>query len=274
MSTAVSGGSAGESAGGTQSAETLLYDDLTQVLHLTPANASGVLGNLEEESSFNPNSYNARENAHGFENWEGGRWSGPNGLEAYAAAHGLGATSVPAEIGFLNQELTGPFSSTLAQLRNPSNTPQQAAFIFDTTDERSTAASIPAREGFASTIFGQASAGKTLTGGPGGSTLASTPVLTSVPTGVIPTAPGGSWDPLNWPGDILGGLGDAAGSAAEDVLQPIFTFVFNSALVFGGIILVVVALVVLAKSSDDTPAAVAAAPEAKGDEAEAAEATA
>lgn len=70
-------------------------------------------------------------------------------------------------------------------------------------------------------------------------------------------APGGGWDPLNWPGDVLGGAVGSAGqatanyilSALAKLFHPLFTLVENGALVLFGAILVVIGLVLLAKDT-------------------------
>ncbi len=67
--------------------------------------AAAIAGNLQQESSFNPNSFNRKEGAHGLMQWRGSRWAN---LRRWAAGRGLNPNSFTAQIGFLRQELTNP----------------------------------------------------------------------------------------------------------------------------------------------------------------------
>lgn len=263
--------------------EQLLITDLEQTFKLTPAQAAGVAGNIQEESGFSTTSYNPNENAHGLENWEGRRWTL---LQNYSAKNNLAPTSIYAQLGYLNSELQGPYKNVLADLRNATS-PSQAAYIFDTEDERSTAASIPARESNANSIYSQIIGGKPLTGG-GGAGSGNVPIdatltgiTTSVPSNLGPI-PGWVYDPLDLPGEVGKVLGNLSGgatsavagaieSALADIAHPLFTFAVNAGLVILGLIVIVIAFVLLAHSDDgnnSTPPAAAAAPAAKSTEAE------
>lgn len=159
------------------SAAQQIYDNLVGVLHLSKGAAAGVLGNLQTESGFNPNAYNANENAHGFAQWEGGRWSGANGLQAFASQHNLSATSTQAEIGYLDYELTHGYSGVLSSLRgitgSSSSDATNAAQIFQSRFEGSTPDSLGARESNARSILTQLNTGNPLSGGPVGTSSVS-----------------------------------------------------------------------------------------------------
>jgi TP901 family phage tail tape measure protein len=123
-------------------------------LGLSRAGSAGVLGNLKAESNFNPNAYNPSENAHGFAQWEGSRWTA---LQNYAKSQGLAATSTAAEIGYLVKELRG--SGLLGQLRS-ARSPSAAAALVDAQFERSSGSTRGLRESYATSIFGQLKSGK------------------------------------------------------------------------------------------------------------------
>lgn len=106
-------------------------------LGLTPAQAAGVAGNLEVESSFSPTASNAKEGAVGIAQWEGGRRTA---LDAYAAATGGSETSLTTQLGFLGQELHGSESGALAALQGTTDAASAAA-VFDQDYERSSGSS-------------------------------------------------------------------------------------------------------------------------------------
>jgi hypothetical protein len=113
---------------------------------------AGFLGNFQVESGFNPAAYNPRENARGIGQWEGGRLSA--GLAPYAAAHHLSVTSLQADLGYLGQELSGPYSRVVSSLRTASS-PAAAATIVDTQFEGSAGTTRGARISNAQSIYSQ-----------------------------------------------------------------------------------------------------------------------
>lgn len=86
----------------------------------TPVQAAVLAGNMQQESSFNPNAYNANEDAFGGLQW---RLDRKTGLEAYAKATGRPAGDLDAQMDWVVQEMLGP------EARNA------AAFLSATTPE-------------------------------------------------------------------------------------------------------------------------------------------
>lgn len=91
------------------------------------AGAAGIAGNAMQESTD-------RSNAGGGNllQWQGARQAG---LQAYARAHGLNPNSDQANLGYLVQDLKGPYSGLAKQLRSTSD-PGHAAVLFSNTYER------------------------------------------------------------------------------------------------------------------------------------------
>lgn len=91
------------------------------------AGAAGVAGNAMQESTD-------RSNAGGGNllQWQGARQAG---LQAYARAHGLDPNSDQANLGYLVQDLKGPYAGLAAQLRKTSD-PGHAAVLFSNIYER------------------------------------------------------------------------------------------------------------------------------------------
>jgi len=139
-------------------------------LGLSPDQAAGVAGNLEVESGLDPGAYNARENAHGLAQWEGGRWTR---LQQFAAQNGAQPTDLVTQLQFLGAELHGPEAGALAQLRATSD-PATAAAVFDQSFERSSGSSRATRVADAKAIAaGQDPSGHAAATGPAGSSSSS-----------------------------------------------------------------------------------------------------
>ncbi|WP_322082392.1 phage tail tip lysozyme [Burkholderia sp. BCC1972] len=124
-----------------------IADDLRSRYGLNDTQIAGVLGNLQQESGLKPNvnqggaegapSGNfADDNANG---WGLAQWGGARkqGEIAYAHQHNLDPGSLDANIGYMNQELDGPYSKTISDLKNTTNV-SQAAQVWDTDYEQAT----------------------------------------------------------------------------------------------------------------------------------------
>src|SRR6185437_11006712 len=83
--------------------------------------AAGIAVNLMQESSDNPASAGG-----GLAQWQGPRYTG---LVKYAQSRGLPTTSAQAALGYLVQDLKGPYSGLAQQLRSAQN-PAHAADLF------------------------------------------------------------------------------------------------------------------------------------------------
>jgi hypothetical protein len=108
---------------------------------LTNAQAAGIVGNLQQESSLNPS------DSGGFlAQWLGSRLTA---LQSFAASkHAAVAGDPEVQLEFIWQELNTTQASTLAALKK-AKTPQQAARIFSQGYERPSVPNLPARERYA-----------------------------------------------------------------------------------------------------------------------------
>lgn len=140
------GGTAGASHPSTSTVPTVssnnaaqaVASDLEQRYGLTPPQAAGVLGNMQQESSMEcnvnqggsrgePNRDCSGGAGYGLAQWDGSRKQGE--LD-YAKEHGLDPGSLQANIGFMNQELDGPYSKTIRDIKQTS-TADQAARVWE-----------------------------------------------------------------------------------------------------------------------------------------------
>lgn len=112
--------------------------------------AAGIVGNLQQESSL-------RSNAPGghLAQWQGAR---EVGLERYAGARGLSPNDDQANIGYLIQDLQGPYKGLTHQLR-AARTPQQAADLFSAIYERPGIPMLANRERYAAQAAGAPASG-------------------------------------------------------------------------------------------------------------------
>lgn len=131
-----------------------IWDFLRGNLHLNPGAAAGVEGNWITESGLRSTAYNPGENAHGYAQWEGGRWSGPGGLQAFAAARGQSPTNPLVQLQFFAAEIRARGQlGTLRQITDPT---QAAAFI-QSQYEVSDPSTLGAREANARAVYASAS---------------------------------------------------------------------------------------------------------------------
>ncbi|RTL37238.1 MAG: hypothetical protein EKK48_24360 [Candidatus Melainabacteria bacterium] len=120
----------------------------------SPAQASGILGNLQTESSFKTSAYNAGEGAIGLAQWEGGRRTA---LEAFAKQEGKPVTDWRVQADFLMKELQTTESGAYSALK-AAQTPGAAASAFDKYYERSSGEARGQRMANAENIYRQLSA--------------------------------------------------------------------------------------------------------------------
>lgn len=128
-----------------------IYDYLTQHYGLSPVMASGILGNMQTESSFKTNAYNHGEGAIGLAQWEGGRRTQ---LENFAAQQGKPVTDWHVQVDFMMKELQGPEKNAWNALQAAHN-PAEAARAFDKYYERSAGTSREQRAANATNIYQQ-----------------------------------------------------------------------------------------------------------------------
>lgn len=189
------------------------------------AQRAGIEANLETESGWNPGASNSAEGAIGIAQWEGGRRTGPNGLDAYAASTHGSETSLQTQLGYLWSELTGPYQSVLSAI-NGTNDPATVARDWDvgsggvnsgTGFENSSGSTTQTRINNARTLYAQLGAG----GIAGGATSATSSGAQSL------TDAQGIGNPLN---------------IGKDAINSVRTIVFTGLFVLGGLGLVAAGL--------------------------------
>ncbi|HUE26304.1 MAG TPA: phage tail tip lysozyme [Solirubrobacteraceae bacterium] len=123
----------------TGNAGQVVYSYLTKQ-GLTAAQAAGVVGNLQQESSLNP-----AEPGGGLAQWIGSRWSA---LVAFAGKQGASPDSAALQAEYLWHELTTSERGALTALKK-TTTPQQAARVFSEQYERPSDPQLANRERYA-----------------------------------------------------------------------------------------------------------------------------
>ena len=106
---------------------------------LTPAQAAGVMGNMEAESSFNPSAIENTSRAqkgHGLAQWTFGRWTA---LSNFATQQGKPWDDVTVQLNYLKQELEGAESGVLkdpefSSSQDPSVTAVRWRAVFERAD--------------------------------------------------------------------------------------------------------------------------------------------
>lgn len=133
--------------------------------------AAGIAGNLMQESSDNPASAGG-----GLAQWQGTRYTG---LVKYAQSRGLPVTSAQAALGYLVQDLKGPYAGLTAQLRSARD-PGHAAVLFSNIYERPGTPMLGNRINYARQALGQPAGQVSLPGAASGLPRASQPSLESI----------------------------------------------------------------------------------------------
>jgi hypothetical protein len=101
-----------------------IFNFITGKMGLTPAAAAGILGNLQQESGFNPHALGDGGTSYGIVQWHNERW---NDLKNFSSNHGLDSTTLEAQLQFMAHELSsGKYPSTWNAIRNAPNTLQGA----------------------------------------------------------------------------------------------------------------------------------------------------
>lgn len=204
------------------------------------AGVAGWEGNTEVESRFNPGAQNSAEGAIGWQQWEGARRSL---LDQLAARLGVGETDERAQEAMIATELQG-YPQLLQELRTTTDAAQAAADV-DALYERSSGSTRNERISDAQQIYADLVAGRSIGAGPGapaGAGFASVGGVANVAdlASLKNPFPGGGWDPLNWPTEVVNTGTSAAGSVAGGVLKVVLPFATKAAFVVGGLALVVI----------------------------------
>jgi tape measure domain-containing protein len=158
---AASGGGGGGTARAAESRGAQIAKALQGALSLTPAQAAGIVGNLQRESGLN-----SRFN-------EGGAVGLPSGVGGYGLAQwtgtrqkdlirfaggGAAAGDLQTQLRFMVQELMGKESKALASLRRTTS-PEEAAVAFDRDYERSGVKALGERKANARRVYGEIAGG-------------------------------------------------------------------------------------------------------------------
>ncbi|WP_375481238.1 phage tail tape measure protein [uncultured Jatrophihabitans sp.] len=132
---------------------------LLRSMGATLAGAAGFAGNsqIETGGTFSTKAYNPKEGAHGFQQWEGSRWTA---LQALARRMGVSPTSQKAELAMIKRELSGgKYDNTLNVLRHATSARAAAAYV-DAHYERSSGDARSQRMNAAAAIYKQLKSGK------------------------------------------------------------------------------------------------------------------
>jgi len=141
-------GSAGKAGSGP--AGQVAWDYLTKQ-GLTPAQAAGVIGNLQQESGLDPHAPGG-----GLAQWIGGRW---DELVRFASRQGADPNSAPLQVEYLWHELTTSERGALLALKR-ATTPRQAARVFSEQYERPGEPMLGNRERYADEALARYGGGK------------------------------------------------------------------------------------------------------------------
>lgn len=113
----------------------IITDYLMEDMGLNSAAAAGILANIQSESSFDPNTVGDGGTSYGLCQWKGERRTR---LMNYCSDRALDASTVSAQLEYLNSELTNYYPETLRILRgakNDSSGADNAAYFFCTDYE-------------------------------------------------------------------------------------------------------------------------------------------
>ena len=96
-----------------------VWNYLVNDLEMNRAGAAGVMGNIEQESHFDTGAYNPDDvdgnPSGGLVQWHAGRFTN---LKNYAASIGKDWSDVDSQVGYLGQELNGPYSHVYDDMRD------------------------------------------------------------------------------------------------------------------------------------------------------------
>jgi hypothetical protein len=103
--------------------ESSIYKYLTGTMGLNKAAACGVLGNIKQESSFNPNALGDNGTSYGICQWHNGRWTN---LKNYCSKNNLDSTTLDGQLKYLEYELKNSYPGVYSTLKSVDNTAQGA----------------------------------------------------------------------------------------------------------------------------------------------------
>ena len=118
----------------------------------SPEVTAGIMGNIEAESTFDPNAINSHSGAYGLFQWLGSR---KDGLMSYAKDKGKNVNDIEVQLDYFWEELQGSEKATLEALSKEGKTPEEYAEIFEESFERSGGSNLENRKKYAGDIFQQ-----------------------------------------------------------------------------------------------------------------------
>lgn len=118
---------------------------------LTAAQAAGIMGNMQQESCFNPGATNKTSGAYGICQWLGSR---KTALQTYCSSNGFSYASLEGQLNYLWYELNTSESSALSYIRG-TTTAADAAYMFGAKFERfgNNAADYAKRQRYANSFY-------------------------------------------------------------------------------------------------------------------------
>jgi len=115
---------------------------------LTPEQAAGIAGNINQESAFNTGAVGDNGTSRGLAQWHNERWTN---LEKWCKENGFDPNSVEGQLEYLWHEMNTTESRSLSKIKSTS-TPADAAYAFAKYFERPSEIS-PKRMSAAETFF-------------------------------------------------------------------------------------------------------------------------
>ncbi len=98
-----------------------IYRYLTETMGVSSAGACGIMANIDQESSFDPHSY--YQNSYGICQWHNARF---DSLKNYCLQRGLDYTTLPAQLEYLNYELSTSYARCTGMIRAAENSAEGA----------------------------------------------------------------------------------------------------------------------------------------------------
>ncbi len=104
-----------------------IWNYLVGELKLNDKQAAGVMGNMEQESGFNPTAVNPSSGAYGIAQWLGGR---KTSLENFAQEKGKSKSNLGVQLEYLKKELEGSYKSSVYEPLKNANSVAESTRIW------------------------------------------------------------------------------------------------------------------------------------------------
>lgn len=119
---------------------------------LSDAAVAGIMGNLEQESSLNPNATNSSSGAYGIAQWLGSRLTG---LKQYASIHHTSASSLNTQLNYLWRELKSGQEGSIAVLNSMPDAGAAAQYFEQSYERAGVGANIANRINYANQFYNE-----------------------------------------------------------------------------------------------------------------------